>query len=302
MQPFYNAIDYEKMQHTEEFLEQHALREQKRAQRKAAADALAAEEAAKAAAAAKAAEDARLETSLRAGKPQVGDDELRRAHAAIKARLSSQFGELRLAFRAFDQDGSGRVTHRRRKRRSTRSTWACRGASRRPSWTLPISTGGDISFAEFARVLTADDIIFMKDSLEAGEGGAKVNSRMKGPSVAKMPKVIKDGVTDEDIRLLVTSLKEKTKEKYMRYDKAFKTIDEDRSGYLSREEFRFFIYMMNLQNAFRKETVEVLIDIMDADGDGKINHQEFVRMLEAEDPMNMGPLASRAPVVRKPYQ
>ena len=303
VQPFYNAIDYEKMQHTEEFLEQHALREQKRAQRKAAADALAAEEAAKAAAAAKAAEDARLGTSLRAGKPQVGDDELRRAHAAIKARLSSQFGELRLAFRAFDQDGSGRVTHREAE--ATLNTLNL-GLPRRITQALvdiaDFDCDGDISFAEFARVLTADDIIFMKDSLEAGEGGAKVNSRMKGPSVAKMPKVIKDGVTDEDIRLLVTSLKEKTKEKYMRYDKAFKTIDEDRSGYLSREEFRFFIYMMNLQNAFRKETVEVLIDIMDADGDGKINHQEFVRMLEAEDPMNMGPLASRAPVVRKPYQ
>ena len=39
MDPYYKAIDYQKMQHTEEFLEQHAVREKKRLERKAASEA-----------------------------------------------------------------------------------------------------------------------------------------------------------------------------------------------------------------------------------------------------------------------
>ena len=195
VQPFYNAIDYEKMQHTEEFLEQHALREQKRAQRKAAADALAAEEAAKAAAAAKAAEDARLGTSLRAGKPQVGDDELRRAHAAIKARLSSQFGDLRLAFRAFDQDGSGRVTRRRRATLNTLNLGLPRRITQALVDIADFDCDGDISFAEFARVLWRGRHHLHEGLPRGWRGRCQGEQPHEGTIGRQDAKVIKDGVT-----------------------------------------------------------------------------------------------------------
>ena len=87
----------------------------------------------------------------------------------------------------------------------------------------------------------------MKDSLRAAGGNeAKSDSRLKGPSVKKMPVIIKNGVSEDDIRLAVFSIKEKIITKYKRLDSAFKDIDTDRTGYLSREEFRFCLLLLNL--------------------------------------------------------
>jgi len=283
--PFYEAIAYPKIQKsgTEEFLSQHAAREAKRAEKAAA-------EAAARAAAEAAAKGTPSGTPSRSKRdiPYVADEDLRRAHAVIKARLSSQFGELRQAFRAFDVDASGFITAEEAE--ATLSTLNLGLPKRIVSRLVDIADfdgDGEISFAEFARVLTAEDIIWMKDSLRAAGGNeAKSDSRLKGPSVKKMPVIIKNGVSEDDVRLAVFAIKEKIIAKYKRLDSAFKDIDTDRTGYLSREEFRFCLLLLNL-NVISNTVIDVLLDLVDRDGDGQINHPEFVAMLSAEDPMTV---------------
>jgi Ca2+-binding EF-hand superfamily protein len=282
--PFYDAIEYPKMQSTDQFLRDHAEREAKQAERRAAAEAAAAEAAATAAAL-----RAPAAAPSAASLPYVSDDELRKAHLVVKARLSSQFGELRQAFRTFDTDGSGLVS--REEAESTLQTLNLGLPKRISSRLVDIADfdgDGEISFAEFARVLTADDIIFMKNSLSASaaDGAEMVDSRLKGASIKKASRVIKNGVTEDDIRKAVFVIKEKILYKYKRLDAAFKSIDADRTGFLSREEFRFCLYTLNL-DMLQKDTIEVLIDLMDTDGDGQINHFEFVQMLTADDPFKV---------------
>ena len=76
-------------------------------------------------------------------------------------------------------------------------------------------------------------------------------------------------------------------QKYKRMDAAFKAIDADRSGFLTRDELRFTLLMLNLSNISR-ETIEVVMDLVDKDGDGQINHSEFVDVLTARDPLTSG--------------
>lgn len=284
--PFYEAVAYPNLKdgNKEEFLKQHAAKESKRAE-KAAAQKAAAEAAAAAAAAAPGPVKKRRDI------PEVSDQELRRAHSMIKARLSSQFGELRQAFRAFDTDASGFISVEEAE--STLSTLELGLPKRIVSRIIDIADydgDGDISFAEFCRVLTADDIIYMKDSLSAGTGGnhAVVDTRLKERVERAGPKVLaeKNGVkvTDKDVRTALFQIKERLMNKYKRLDTAFKAIDADRSGYLTRDELRFALMMLNL-DVISKEVLDVILDMVDKDGDGQVNHYEFVTVLTAKDPL-----------------
>lgn len=277
--PFYDAIAYPKMQSKDEWSKNYAAREAKKAADKIAAEKAAADKAAAEAAALAPPPVAHVE------RPYVSEDELRRAHAVIKSRLTTQFGDLRAAFRKIDTDGSGRVTHEEAVASlAVLNLQLPMRIMQRIVDVADYDGDGDISFAEFARVLTSDDIMMMKDSIRAGGAGVGfVDSRMKGPSIKKAPRVIKDGVTEDDVRLFVMTMKEKLLAKYTRLDTAFKQIDEDRSGYLTRDEFKFLMKVVNLDGTNPK-IVEVLIDLMDSDGDGQIKYQEFTCAQSPESP------------------
>ena len=119
------------------------------------------------------------------------------------------------------------------------------------------------------------------------------DSRTIPGSVKKLPKLITDGVTEDDIRTMVTTIKEKLLVKYNRLDTAFKNIDEDRSGFLTKVEFLFLLKMLNLDTQFKPVVTNCLVDLMDDDGDGQINHQEFVCVLSLLfffEPCILGPL------------
>ena len=270
--PFYEAIEYPKMQATEEWSKKYAEREARKAAAKAAAEQAAAEKAA-AEAAAKALQVAQPKVH----REYVSDYELRRAHAVIKSRLSTMFGDLRASFRAVDKDGSGFVSHEEAHAAlATLNLGLPTRIMQRFTDIADYDGDGEISFAEFARVLTADDIMEMKDSVAASYKGNMVNSRDVSPSIQRTSRVIKNGVTEDALRTAIMLIKEKLLQKYNRLDTAFKQIDEDRSGYLTRAEFRFFIKnLCNMEN-MSANLIEVLCDLMDADGDGQMNHQEFV--------------------------
>ncbi|KAJ9682349.1 hypothetical protein PVL29_018299 [Vitis rotundifolia] len=60
---------------------------------------------------------------------------------------------------------------------------------------------------------------------------------------------------------------------------AFKVFDKDQDGYISANELRNV--MFNLGEALTDEEAEQMIREADFDGDGKVNYEEFVRMMLA---------------------
>jgi|LauGreDrversion4_1035100.scaffolds.fasta_scaffold11967_3 Ca2+-binding EF-hand superfamily protein len=300
---FVSAVDYNKIQPTQQqqymrhFEELLAIENAKQAQA----------EAAKALAAAKAEAEQQKQVAQVVAKKaeQVPDDQLRRAHHLVKSRLATQFGELRNAFRKYDTDRSGSISHEE-------MVAAIQGlelglpqkAIQRMIDLADYDEDGEVSFAEFARIISADDIIEMKNSLEASattSTAGVVKADGVGKSVKEKPKVIKNGVTDVEVRKAVTLIREKLTDKYLRLDSAFKKIDVDRSGYLSREEMRFCVMSLNL-DSLNKAVIEVVIDLADADGDGQINHYEFVRLLTSQDPLNMPPAVIKKKADKSPLK
>ena len=59
--------------------------------------------------------------------------------------------------------------------------------------------------------------------------------------------------------------------------KAFTVFDKDGNGYLCAAELRDV--MTNLGENLNDEQIEEMIREADVDGDGRVNYQEFVRMM-----------------------
>ena len=77
--------------------------------------------------------------------------------------------------------------------------------------------------------------------------------------------------------------------------KAFRTVDEDRSGHISREELDAILRKVNL-SSIRKSVLDHLWKLVDADNSGEFSYQEFARVMEAKDVYSMGELRQKAEV------
>ena len=104
---------------------------------------------------------------------------------------------------------------------------------------------GDIDYAEFARIISADDILQLKDTLtgdviNAGERAGTV--KIKGLKAKKAnregPATMREGVTEKDLRYAQTQLRQEIEEKYSKITDAFKFIDADRTGKCERDEIK----------------------------------------------------------------
>ena len=84
--------------------------------------------------------------------------------------------------------------------------------------------------------------------------------------------------------------------KFIKFQKAFKFIDRDRTGTISREELKTCFDEMNLTQMIKPPVIETLIDFIDIDPGAKIEYKEFARVLSADDVMTMAPLKAVAPV------
>ncbi|GFQ98470.1 calcium-binding protein E63-1 [Trichonephila clavata] len=58
---------------------------------------------------------------------------------------------------------------------------------------------------------------------------------------------------------------------------AFRVFDKDRNGYITRDELRTAMEMIG--EPMSEEQLDLMIRATDIDNDGKINYEEFVRML-----------------------
>ena len=61
---------------------------------------------------------------------------------------------------------------------------------------------------------------------------------------------------------------------------AFKVFDSDGNGYINAAELRQV--MMNLGEKLTEEEVEMMIKEADSNGDGLVNYEEFISMMNAK--------------------
>lgn len=209
-------------------------------------------------------------------RPLVSDDQLRMIHKAVKQRLATQFSDIRTAFRKFDSDGSG-----------------CISASECTDALLSMNVGvprkwvdhlvniadydrdGEINYAEFARILTCDDIVTMKREGAEEEGLVQVTKDF-----------FKPGILKSEMRSAQGKVRDMLFERGG-LTKMFRAIDEDKSGACSRQEVRQLIMNLNLESIIRPAILEELINLMDVDGDDSIKYNEFARVCTSDDVFDM---------------
>jgi len=98
--------------------------------------------------------------------------------------------------------------------------------------------------------------------------------------------VVKDnGPKQEDVQYWFKVMQDKMTTRFAELRRAFRTLDEDASGSLEREEFQKMLIMFNL--GIPANVIEKLIDLADFDGDGLINFAEFCRIFTTQDVFKM---------------
>ena len=85
---------------------------------------------------------------------------------------------------------------------------------------------GDINYAEFAALMTSDDILAM--------GGGQRRRAKKKPVAREEFRLYPGGPTEQDLRKGQMMLRERINSKYNSLTAAFRTIDNDHSGRLGK--------------------------------------------------------------------
>ena len=159
---------------------------------------------------------------------------------------------------------------------------------------------GSINFAEFARIMTADNILKLKNTLVADTSAWVQKTRRKPSSLttttlrirtarwlqvdtrsAEHAKLRRTGASLAQLRKAHATYKKLILARYDSFKDAFNAIDADRSGLLRRAELRKFLG--SLSKSIPDKVITSLIDFCDSDGDAKtLNMIEFVSMMSAE--------------------
>ena len=99
----------------------------------------------------------------------ASDEDTRKYHKVLKRSLETRFGELRRAFRLIDEDNSGDCDREELKGmlNAMFNLNIPDNVMDRIIDLADMDGDGSINFAEFARVATEDDVLNMKQTLQA---------------------------------------------------------------------------------------------------------------------------------------
>lgn len=101
------------------------------------------------------------------------------------------------------------------------------------------------------------------------------------------------GVTEEDVRKCAGAIREKLLDKFGTLQKAFRAMDEDASGDITRKELERYLEIINLHTIARKDVLTALFETIDADASGNFDFKEFSRVMSAGDVMKMKKIEDR---------
>ena len=199
----------------------------------------------------------------------ISDEQLRMVHKTVKSRLSTQFADIRSAFRMMDADHSGNISPKECvDAMMTLNVGVPRKFIEHLVNVADYDRDGEINYNEFARIITCDDITKVKYEGADAEG-LVVNDKvdMYKPGITKLELVAAQGRM-RDMLLERGGI-----------TKMFRVIDEDKSGWASRKELRLLVMHLNLETIIRPQVLETIIDLMDVDGDDRITFKEFARVV-----------------------
>lgn len=236
-------------------------------------------------------------------KDEVPASELIYWHSTIKRLLETRFGEIRRAYRLIDQDNSGECD-RGELKHMLNAMFNLAVPEKVMDKLIDLADydgDGQINFAEFARLVTADDITNLKQTLQADVSGfgtkdpKEVQLELDKHKMAELrrkqalggfgkgyhPKLRKTGPSIDQLRHVHKALKKVINARFSSYSEAFDTIDADGSGLLRRAELRRFLTGMSKMLPDR--LISGLIDFCDNDGDAKtLSKEEFIRLMSAD--------------------
>jgi len=225
------------------------------------------------------------------------DEEVIKYFEMLRTKMTDRFAQLRRAFRQIDEDASGTLDHKEVKQILETFNLGIPDAVLDRIISLADFDGdGSINYAEFARIMTSEDVVHMKNTLEAAERG--VGSGVNAARVAR--KMAEGGanrltntVTDENVKLRRTgpgldkirrahkTLREAILSRYSSITLAFSALDTDGSGKLRRDEVQRFLRSCNTK--VPDQVISALIDYIDIDQDVKtISLQEFINIMGTE--------------------
>jgi len=221
----------------------------------------------------------------------------------LKSLVSSRFKEMRRAFRLIDTDASGECDPEELKfmLNAMFNLSIPDNVLNRLIDLADFDGDGSIDFAEFCRLMTADNVLKMKNTLVAQEDGWGDKGNKKALSVdlaalteqnRKMAaggyeggeahvKLRKTGPGIGVLRDAHQKYKKAILSRYATIKEAFQAIDADGSGTVRRNELRRFLSAMS--KAVPDRVISALIDFCDSDGDAKtLSIEEFQALMEAE--------------------
>lgn len=233
---------------------------------------------------------------------EVSDETIHHHWTVLKRLMETRFSEMRRAFRLIDEDSSGACDRRELKfmLNAMFNLSIPDNVLDRLIDLADFDGDGQIDFAEFCRLMTADNVLKMKDTLTADatawgavegkkadvdyaaiaeqnrkmaaggyEGGeAHVKLRRTGPGIG----VLRDAHAKYKAAILA---------RYGTVKEAFKAIDADGSGTVRRSELKKFL--SGITKAVPDRVISALIDFCDSDGDARsLSIEEFTDLMEAE--------------------
>ena len=220
----------------------------------------------------------------------ITETELRAAHTKIRNHFSTRFSQVRRGFMLLDEDASGKLSYA--ELRSILLMFNLQIPAKHVQKIIELADmdgNGVIDYAEFARIISAEDICSLKNTLSNNPDSAATYTKTTGltkKSYREGAAQMRPGVTEAQVNEAAQAFKGELEEKYSRLTDAFKFIDSDRTGTLDRPEVMKLLVEFNIPD-ISKATIETLIDFADYDGDGEINYAEFARVLTADDVMAM---------------
>ena len=252
-------------------------------------------------AAEKEAEDGGAELNF---KPVAREEDVKYWHKMLRRCFETRFGELRRAFRLIDEDGSGDCD-REELKHAIEMMFNLGIPEHVMDKIIDLADydgDGQISFAEFARVATEEDVFNMKQTLQADVSGfgrkdaalqlaeidrQKQAAQKRAAAVGGYaeggyhPKLRKTGPGLDELRRAHKTIKKAVLARYPDFNTAFLSIDKDGSGTLRRAELRRFLATM--VKTLSDRLISGLIDFCDDDGDGKsLSKGEFIKLMSAD--------------------